>query len=275
MSNLMTRAIFGGVYLGILICAVLFYSQIAFLVFGVMAALGLMEYNKLLQPLGYENDQRSYLIIGVLIYVLFALAGMNYISALWWGVLPLFAMAILVYSLFQDDKNAVLSAILGLGGYLYILLPFILIHFLYAAKTDGEILDYWPVLGMMILTWTSDTFAYLTGRFIGKTKLFERISPKKTWEGVMGGVAFSLLASYLISIFDDNRSLLFWMVLGLIVPVFGILGDLFESLIKRTAGVKDSGNLIPGHGGILDRIDAMLFTVPATFSWIFIFQLIK
>lgn len=275
MSNILIRSFYGGIYVAILILAVLFYAQIALVVFGLMAGIALFEFNRLVSSQGYQLSSKLYLTFGLFAYLLFGLAGLSYGPIILWGLLPLFFLFLMIQSLFSKDKNAVISGILGLGGWVYILLPLTLIHFLYGAKGSGEIVDYWPVLGMMILTWTSDTFAYLSGRFFGKTKLFERISPKKTWEGVIGGVLFSLLASVLIFYFEDRRPIYFWLVLGLIVPVFGILGDLFESLMKRTAGVKDSGNLIPGHGGILDRIDAMLFTIPATFAWIFLYGLIK
>ena len=275
MNNILVRSLSGGVYVALLILAVLFYNQLAFIVFGIILGIGLFEYQKLAAELGYVLHPKMYIGLGLLAYFLFGYAAMNYGSILLWGTLPLLFLGIMIQALFSEEKNSLLSALIGISGYIWILLPLVLIHFLYSANQKGEILDYWPVLGMMILTWTSDTFAYLTGRFIGKTKLFERISPKKTWEGVAGGVVFSLVASYIIFLVDDNREWYFWIVLGLIVPLFGVLGDLFESLIKRTAGVKDSGDLIPGHGGILDRIDAMLFTIPATFSWIFIYGLIR
>ncbi len=275
MSNILVRALSGGVYVALLILAVLFYSQIAFLIFGILAGIGLFEYQKLTAKLGYSNNAKIYIACGLLAYALFGYAGMNYGSILLWGTLPLVFLGIMIQALFSENKNAMLSSLVGIAGYIWILLPLLLVHFLYSANLNGKILDFWPVLGMMILTWTSDTFAYLTGRFFGKTKLFERISPKKTWEGVIGGIVFSLIASYILYLVDDQREWFFWIILGLIVPAFGVLGDLFESLIKRTAGVKDSGDLIPGHGGILDRIDAMLFTIPATFSWIFIYGLIR
>ncbi|MEZ4936551.1 MAG: phosphatidate cytidylyltransferase [Crocinitomicaceae bacterium] len=275
MSDIMTRAVYGGVYVAVLLCGVLFYAQLSYLVFGVMAALGLIEFNKLMTALDVGSSSKNYLSTGMIAYLIFALAGLHYISFVWVATLPLLLLVPFVSSLFNESKNALITGVVGVAGYIYVLLPLMLVHFLYMANGEGKILDFWPVLGMMILTWTSDTFAYLTGKYFGKTKLFERISPKKTWEGVLGGLLFSLAASYVIFLFNEHRSLLFWMVLGLVVPVFGIIGDLFESLIKRSAGEKDSGDLIPGHGGILDRIDAMLFTIPVTFSWIFIFEWIK
>ena len=115
---------------------------------------------------------------------------------------------------------------------------------------------------MFILIWTNDSMAYATGRLIGKTKLFERISPKKTWEGTIGGIIFTLGAGFLWSFYVSELPLIFWIICSPLVAVAAIFGDLFESQIKRQLGVKDSGTILPGHGGILDRFDAALMAIP-------------
>ena len=245
--------------------AVLFYSPLAFIIFGAITAIALFEFGNFFKKKNYQPNTKIFLGTGLAIYLLFALVSIKYISFYWLGLIPGILLVPLVYALFNQSKNSLISSLLMLSGYLYILLPLLLIHFLYTSDGDNKIIDFWPVLGMMLITWTSDTFAYLAGRFFGKTKLFERISPKKTWEGVLGGVLFSIIAAFIINYFDEVRPLLFWLSLALLIPVFGVLGDLFESLIKRTVDVKDSGDFIPGHGGILDRIDAMLFTIPLTY----------
>lgn len=127
------------------------------------------------------------------------------------------------------------------------------------------------ILGLFILTWSSDVFAYLTGSMFGKHKLFERISPKKTWEGSFGGLVFALLAAYILSIFITDISLLRWLVLAVVIVISGTLGDLVESMLKRNAGVKDSGTIFPGHGGVLDRFDAVIFATPMVFVTINLF----
>jgi phosphatidate cytidylyltransferase len=273
MNNILVRSLSGGIYIAILIVGVLFYSQLAFLVFGAILYIALFEFGKLISNKGYSLDPKINIGFGLLIYLIFMLSSLHYISILWLGTIPFILIAPLVFSLFQKEDKSLFNGLITVAGYIYILLPLVLVHFLYSADSDGKIIDFWPVLGMMILTWTSDTFAYLSGRFFGKTKLFERISPKKTWEGVFGGMIFSVLGALVIAYFDDQRGYGIWILLGLLVPVVGVMGDLFESLIKRTVGVKDSGDFIPGHGGILDRIDAMLFTIPLTLAMIFIYTL--
>lgn len=127
-------------------------------------------------------------------------------------------------------------------------------------------------IGMFLLIWTNDTFAYLTGRFIGKTKLFERISPKKTWEGTIGGVVFTIGVGYLIGLWSSDYTSTFWMVSAVLIAPCAIFGDLLESLFKRSLNIKDSGNILPGHGGILDRFDATLFAVPFFYSWVMFYN---
>ena len=125
-------------------------------------------------------------------------------------------------------------------------------------------------LSIFIFTWVNDTGAYCTGMLFGKHRLFERISPKKSWEGSVGGAAFSLLAAAVMSRFFPFLSLPQWMGLGLTVVVFGTWGDLTESLLKRTLGIKDSGNILPGHGGMLDRFDSTLMAVPAAVIYLYV-----
>jgi phosphatidate cytidylyltransferase len=125
-------------------------------------------------------------------------------------------------------------------------------------------------MGFFLLLWTSDTGAYLAGKSFGKTKLFERISPKKTWEGSIGGTILSLAVAYGISNvlgFDDVTTF-DWMVIAVLVVIFGTFGDLFESLLKRNLHIKDSGTILPGHGGVLDRFDGLFLAIPAVFFYL-------
>jgi len=124
------------------------------------------------------------------------------------------------------------------------------------------------ILGIFILIWVNDTFAYLTGKQIGKHKLYERISPKKTIEGFLGGLFFSVLGSIIVSQFSDALNVWQWVGFGLIVSFFGTIGDLIQSKFKRQAGVKDSGTIMPGHGGIFDRLDSVLYASPFVFLFL-------
>jgi phosphatidate cytidylyltransferase len=126
--------------------------------------------------------------------------------------------------------------------------------------------NYQPskIIGIFILIWINDTFAYLVGKSIGKNKLFERISPKKTIEGFVGGLVFAMLSSFIIAIYL-GEAVINWLVIALTAVIFGTIGDLVQSKFKRMANVKDSGNIMPGHGGILDRLDSIIFVSPFLF----------
>ncbi len=134
--------------------------------------------------------------------------------------------------------------------------------------------EYNPVMiaGPLLMIWTNDTFAYLVGKNFGKHKLLERISPKKTIEGFAGGFLFTLLAGYIIAVYSNTLSPIIWLIISIIISIFGTLGDLIQSKFKRQAGVKDSGSIMPGHGGIFDRLDSIIFASPFLYAFLQILE---
>ena len=174
-------------------------------------------------------------------------------------VLTIFVLLILIKDLFSDKPLP--SFITGryINSTFYISSAFI---FMIQIANFGN--SYKPeiLLGAFILVWTNDSFAYLVGRALGKQKLFPRISPNKTVEGFLGGLFFSCIASYFIAKYSGSLSFNNWLIMAIIISVFGTLGDLVESKFKRQAGVKDSGIIMPGHGGLLDRLDSIIFATP-------------
>lgn len=182
-----------------------------------------------------------------------------------WSFLVLIPFLLIpINELYRNEKNAIVNMSLSFFPAIYISLPFVMlvdIMFL------NDVFDPYPVLGFFILIWVYDTGAYLSGLFLGKNKLFERVSPKKTWEGLIGGAIASAMISYfIVARFIPQLEPWKWLLVALIVVVFGTFGDLIESMIKRNAMVKDSGNLMPGHGGVLDRFDSAIFAAP--FFWL-------
>lgn len=149
-------------------------------------------------------------------------------------------------------------------GLVYVGLPFALLAYISIGPDD----QYAPlrVFGLLLLTWANDTMAYLVGSRIGKRPFFSRISPKKTWEGTLGGIAFTFFAGWLLAQWIGDFTFPEWMLLAGCVAVFGTLGDLVESMLKRSIHIKDSGSLLPGHGGLLDRFDSFIFVLP--FAWL-------
>ena len=164
-----------------------------------------------------------------------------------------------IYELFTGSATPFQNVATIVLGMIYIGAPFALLDFI---AFNGDQFYAKTVFGLLVLTWMNDTGAYLIGSRFGKHKLLPRISPGKTWEGTLGGVVVTFLVAFLLCFFENVHRLIDWFVLAGIVSVFGTMGDLIESMLKRSVGVKVSGNLMPGHGGVLDRFDAFIFLLP-------------
>jgi phosphatidate cytidylyltransferase len=286
MDETLKRAISGAIYILLLLASILYSTESFFILFGVFLIITIYEFCNLIQI-----RKIFPILIGTIIYTSVTLIShytviltktINEIfhSNLLFTIniekldLILLSIALIVsikciLFLFYDtiQKISISSKYLYLLG--YIILPFIFI-----TKISFGVVDYNPkiIIGLFILIWTNDTFAYIVGKSIGKNKLFEKISPKKTIEGFFGGIFFAILAGYLISKYYikatpqfSDKSILIWTIIAVIVGVIGTIGDLIESKFKRIAGVKDSGKIMPGHGGILDRLDSVIFVAPFVF----------
>lgn len=178
---------------------------------------------------------------------------------------------ILIFAAVIQNKTAMTAVFSSFAGLLYISLPMGFFIALYMLQ--GTLQNNIP-LALILLIWTNDTMAYISGSFIGKTP-FSKISPKKTWEGTIGGVVFTVISIVIIHQLNwlPGLSLIDWIALALCASIAGTAGDLFESKLKRLANVKDSGNIMPGHGGALDRFDSLLFALPFTFCYVFLFMM--
>ena len=184
------------------------------------------------------------------------------------NILLFISFILLIVELFLKAEKPFNNVALILLSLVYIALPFSLFspHFTFFYQK----MTFTPsiIAGMLFLTWANDSFAYIVGSKIGKTPFFLRISPKKTWEGTIGGAVFCLLTAGIIAQFFTELTLFDWIVVGAIIAVFGTIGDLVESLLKRSVGVKDSGSFMPGHGGFLDRFDAFIFCIPFVYFYL-------
>lgn len=262
MNTLITRAITGILFVWILLAGLFWRSEAAAVVFGAFMVLAINEFYIL-----SNNHERisihpiKGIIMGLALYGL-------YIAALYYdlpGVMLALALPIvltgLLIELWRKAEAPLLNAAISIFCMVYIVVPFIIL-----TDMAREWINGFPVVaGLFILVWTNDTFAYLTGRAIGRTKLFMRISPNKTWEGTIGGVIFAVGAGILIGYFTEH--LVYWVGAAIIIAPCAVLGDLIESMYKRSLNLKDTGTLLPGHGGILDRFDATLFAVPFFLAW--------
>ena len=286
MNETLKRAISGAIYILLLLASILYSTESFFVLFGLFLIITISEFCNLIQI-----NKVAPVLFGTIFYTSVTLISHynlvvsktineifhNNISISVNIVqldLILLSMALIVsikciLFLFYDNIQTISTS----SKYLY-LLGYIILPFIFITKISFGVVDYNPkiIIGLFILIWTNDTFAYIVGKSIGKHKLFERISPKKTIEGFIGGIFFAVLAGYFISKYYikatpqfSEKSILIWTIIAVIVGVIGTIGDLIESKFKRIAGVKDSGKIMPGHGGILDRLDSVIFVAPFVF----------
>lgn len=262
LKTLGVRTLSSVVFL-LLLLGGLWWSYLSFTLLFLVVAFGcLHEFYKLNPGMSMRQKAAGYLA-AVITYAVFVAPGGDWDARggaeLW--PLCLVPLIVLGTAVLDMRPGALQFAWTGLGGIIYCVAPIALLHVI-AARGAG---DQWRPLGVLavfLLIWTNDTFAYLWGQLLGRHKMIERISPGKTWEGTIGGVVTTFGVSFLVRDVLLKEQGATWLVLGALVPLVATLGDLFESLLKRTAGVKDSGAILPGHGGFLDRFDSLLFVAP-------------
>ncbi|MDX2360944.1 MAG: phosphatidate cytidylyltransferase [Crocinitomicaceae bacterium] len=275
MNNVLLRSLTGAVFITVVLFPLFWKDEAATTVFGAFMVLGLIEFFKLFKK--SDSIHPSYeigLVLGLLIFGLSTFIAYGYLSNIFYlTVVPLVFLGVLA-EIWRKKENPLINVGVTVLGIVYVTVPFVLMAlFNLENQTSLHQHNSFPLLaGMFILIWMNDTFAYLSGRFFGKTKLIERISPNKTWEGTIGGVIFTIAAGFAIGLIFDDQHITFWVISAIIIAPCAAVGDLLESLFKRNMGVKDSGNILPGHGGILDRFDATLFTAPFFIAWTFIYM---
>lgn len=277
MSNFWTRTITGLSMVFILLAALWFSGWVFMVIFLVINILGLWEFYGLITKEEIQPQKYYGIAAGTLLYVVTAVTSLIPHSPdnhLWFSLIP-FILPIPLFSLtfivevYRKRPNPLVNIAVTTLGFYYVSLPFsLLIYF-----NNADVLHFWgmPVIlvGYFIFTWLYDTAAYLYGKQFGKHKLFERISPKKTWEGTIAGAIVTLFSAFILHLLVTDLPLTDWLALACIVLFFGTQGDLVESLIKRSLNIKDSGSILPGHGGILDRFDTMLISAPFVFLYFF------
>ena len=269
-NNFIQRAITGIIFVGVLIGCIL-GGPISFtLLFALITALTIHEFGVIIskQP-DVEINKPICMLAGVFLFFGFAYLGV--MPGQTEILIPYLFLIIylLVSELYLKKKNPLNNWAYAMMSQIYIALSFAMLNVLayHSIGNEGELSNYQvqynPILplSIFIFTWINDTGAYCTGMLFGKHRLFERISPKKSWEGSIGGGVFSIIAAIVMAHYFPFMPISIWIGLALTVVIFGTLGDLTESLLKRTIGIKDSGNILPGHGGMLDRFDSTLMAV--------------
>ena len=255
MNETLKRALSGAVYVILLLGCISYSREGLAILFGVFLIIGVYEFCKMC-------NLNLYVCIPIAAVSYYYLWNKNLdinINTTLTAVTIVISLKLLLY-LFNTNKTNFKTYTRYFLLFGYLIFPFILANYI-AMGVKG----YNPkiLISIIILIWTNDTFAYLVGKNIGKNKLFPSVSPKKTIEGFAGGLVFTIIGGILLANYYIMSSTLYiWIVIAAIVSVFSTLGDLIESKLKRVAGIKDTGNIMPGHGGILDRLDSIIFVIP-------------
>ncbi len=273
MNNMTLRAISGIIYIAVLCFGILIHVNVSFGLFLALALIAFSEFTKNGKTtLNLSTNLFSYLSV-VLLFVGIngGFIGLNPMI----NKLCLFASffsitGVFLFELFKHFEKGAANIVFQLGGLIYTALPFCFA--LPFAHLNGSYQGM-VLISLFILIWSSDTFAYLCGKTFGKHKLFEKISPKKTWEGFIGGAILTIGTGIVLFYTTNITSLNNWILFALLAVIFGSIGDLIESMFKRSIGIKDSGNIIPGHGGILDRMDSFMVALPVIYAFFAIFGL--
>src|ERR1035437_210244 len=274
MNNFVKRTLSGFLFVLLIVGSILL-SRFTFApFFALICGWAVYEFHKL------TNRQPELTVnpwIGLIGGVLIFLCSFLYASGIWrypvYSIYGSYIVLVLIFELYRQKGNPIHNWAFFILGQIFIALPFSLLNFIL-------FIDKWQpllLLSVFVTIWVNDTGAYLIGVTFGKHRLFERISPKKSWEGFIGGAVAALISGYIFSMFIPQLSLMNWLFFSEIIVISGTFGDLMESLMKRTLDVKDSGNVIPGHGGLLDRFDSMLLVSPVIFIYLsfLFFQIIK
>ena len=280
MKNLITRSITGVIFVAAIVVCFM-RPEAMILLFALVTGLTVWEYTGIVN--GIENVcVNRFLATVAAVYFFLGMAGFCA------GIVPsavfipylLTVVYMFISELYTKAPNPINNWAYTMLSQMYIALPFAMVNVLaFRGVGNGVVYNYLAPLSIFVFLWTNDTGAYLSGSLFGKHKLFPRVSPGKSWEGSIGGGLLVLLVSALVGMYQNSdmhetaTELLLtvpqWMGLGLVVVFFGTWGDLVESLFKRTIGIKDSGNILPGHGGMLDRFDSSLMAFPAAVIYLY------
>jgi len=271
LKGLVKRSITGIVFAAVMLAGIIINQYVFAIVFAVFLMLTLFEFYKISENIGYEPSAKIGLICGFLLFTIFFLAANQVIPDKFIYLSILIPLATLLPDLFDKRKNGFRNSMITIAGIIYIALPFSLLSFIIIHENMDSTFYPWIPLGIFLIIWIYDSMAYVFGSWLGKHKICQRISPKKSWEGLIGGAVFAVIMGVVNATVFHELSKTSWIVIALLIVVFGTSGDFFESKLKREAGVKDSGSILPGHGGMLDRFDTVLFAVPVIFVWIYLF----
>lgn len=260
MQNLITRTISALVYASLFLFAVVFSPRTYIGLIAIFAVICIWEFLKIIQ----SKNIIPYILLPLSIFVFKEYVSLN--GILFTLSITLLCSFRLLLHLYSENTTYPKTLV----GKLDVSIRYIIFPFTFLALLPFINGNYQPnvIIYIILLIWTNDSFAYLVGKSFGKHKLFERVSPKKTIEGFIGGLVFCIIIGGIIGKYSNEFSISNWVIIAIIISIFGTLGDLVESKFKRQANVKDSGKIMPGHGGLLDRLDSLFFIAPFVYLYI-------
>jgi phosphatidate cytidylyltransferase len=264
-----TRAITGFFFVIVMLASVLLGHYTFGIFYLALSSFCLWEFYGLIRQSGINPNQFTGILYGILVYVVFALITYKDVPSnhrLIFLLMLTFG-SIFFQELFKKSEAPFTNIAYTFTGIIYTIVPFTFFH---ALAYLGNDFNFHIPLAFLIMLWANDTGAYLSGYFFGRTKLFERHSPKKTWEGFIGGVIISAVAGFIISQYYADLPWVQWISMAILISCFGTLGDLVESMFKRSINIKDSGGILPGHGGLLDRFDGLLLSAPIVYAYLYL-----
>jgi len=276
LNNFFRRTLTGG-WIVIFVLGGFWLHPVSFFLTGLVILTGAMyEYNLMIRNTGVKTQMFPGIITAITAYVLSTLIASGVLSVKLFFILIPMMILIMVIELYRKQEKPFDSLAHTFFSVIYIALPFSMFPFAAYSHTGlnslipHESILFSPgiIIGFFLLIWANDTGAYLTGMTFGRHKLFERISPKKTWEGFIGGFITAIIVAWLLSDWFGVADKIQWVVISIIISISGTYGDLIESMLKRSTGVKDSGNIMPGHGGFLDRFDSAIISFPLVYLFI-------
>lgn len=241
------------------------------LLFLVVTAIGMWEFYSLVEKAGISPNKFAGILAGMFLFASNAMIALNVTSReILMGNFVL-VFLIFLFELYRKIPNPFTNIAFTFFGILYVAVPFSLLNYFPNPNFLPGVYHHNLLLGFFFLIWMNETGAYIVGTALGRHRLFERVSPKKSWEGFFGGGLFAVITAVVISRFYTNIMTIDWLFISLIVLVFSTYGDLFESLFKRSINAKDSGTILPGHGGVLDRFDGVIMAAPFVFVYLTLF----
>jgi len=271
-KDLAIRALSGLIFIILILGGILINEYLYIVVFTIVTIIMQAESYHLFEKTGNKPQKLYGLFVGLFLYLLTFFVAREEIPPASYFVIIFLILFLFIFEIYQDREDHFICLAFTIFGIIYVVIPMSTLNFIAFAGINEGVFTFKYLLALFLIIWINDTGAYLIGSKFGKHKLFERISPNKTWEGTIGGIVFAFITAFIISIYFKDLSFLQWMIFAAVTVLFGIYGDLVESWLKRRAGIKDTGTIMPGHGGLLDRFDSTLFAAPMIFLYLKILE---